>query len=163
MKKIIATLSIVVTTAIASLSNAQWPSSDSYRSDQSGHYSYYQGHYTSNLNSQCKANEPTRESHLSAINAVRARYGLAALVSDPRLEEGARYQANYCARVGRLQHASGVAEILAQNRQGLETAISQWLNSPGHRALLLNGSFRYAGVAVVRDHYGRFWCAVQFR
>lgn len=100
---------------------------------------------------------------LSAINSIRTRYGLHSLVLDSQLESGSYKQANYCSRIGRLQHASGVAEILAQNHQGLETAINQWLNSPGHRSLLLSGSFRYAGVAVVRDHYGRVWCAVQFR
>ena len=100
---------------------------------------------------------------ITAINSVRARYGLGALISDARLESGSYYQASFCSRLGRLQHASGVAEILAQNNQGIETAINQWLNSPGHRALLLSGSFRYAGVAVVRDNYGRVWCAVQFR
>ena len=100
---------------------------------------------------------------IASINAVRARYGLRALATDAYLESGAYTQASFCSQIGRLQHASGVAEILAQNNQGLETAISQWLNSPGHRALLLSGSFRYAGVAVVRDRYGRVWCAVQFK
>ena len=96
---------------------------------------------------------------LDRVNATRARYGLAALqVADL----GAQRQAAYCAATGTLTHGSGVAEILAQNGQGFETAIQQWLNSPGHRALLLNGSYRYADVGVVRSG-GRVWCAVRFR
>ena len=96
---------------------------------------------------------------LDRVNATRARYGLAALqVADL----GAQRQAAYCASTGTLTHGSGVAEILAQNGQGFETAIQQWLNSPGHRALLLNGSYRYADVGVVRSG-GRVWCAVRFR
>lgn len=100
---------------------------------------------------------------LDSANAVRARYRLPALTLDTNLESGSLYQAQYCASVGGLVHGSGVAEILAQNSQGLETALNQWLNSPAHRALLLNGSFRYAGVAVYHDGYGRVWCAMRFR
>lgn len=96
---------------------------------------------------------------LDRVNQTRARYGLAALqIADL----GAQRQAAYCASTGTLTHGSGVAEILAQNGQGFETAIQQWLNSPGHRALLLNGSYRYADVGVVRSG-GRVWCAVRFR
>ena len=98
---------------------------------------------------------------LDSVNAVRARYRLPALTLDASLESGARYQSQICAGSGCLIHGSG-AEILAQNSQGLETALNQWLNSPAHRALLL-GSYRYAGVAVYRDSYGRAWCAVKFR
>lgn len=100
---------------------------------------------------------------LDSANAVRARYRLPALALDVNLETGSQYQAQYCASVGGLVHGAGVAEILAQNSQGLETALNQWLNSPAHRALLLNGSYRYAGVAVHRDAYGRVWCAMRFR
>ena len=100
---------------------------------------------------------------LDSVNATRARYGLAALRLDASLEKGAQYQAGVCSASGTLQHGSGVAEILAQNTQGIEVALTQWLNSPSHRALLLNGSFRYAGVGVVRDAHGRAWCAVRFR
>lgn len=98
---------------------------------------------------------------LDSVNAVRARYRLPALTLDASLESGARYQSQICAGSGCLIHGS-CAEILAQNTQGLETALNQWLNSPAHRALLL-GSYRYAGVAVYRDSYGRAWCAVKFR
>lgn len=100
---------------------------------------------------------------LDSANRTRARYGLPALSYDPTLEAGARYQAQHCARVGFLQHGYGAAEILAQNDQGIETAVNQWLTSERHRALLLSGKYRYAGVAVVRDSQGRAWCAMRFR
>lgn len=98
---------------------------------------------------------------LDRVNATRARYGLPALQYDASLEAGARSQAAYCSQVGTLVHGSG-AEILAQNNQGVDMAINQWLASPGHRSLLLGG-YRYAGVSVVRDRYGRSWCAMRFR
>ena len=87
---------------------------------------------------------------------------MSALAYDSKLTGGAQYQAGFCAYRGALVHGSG-AEILAQNNQGIETALNQWLNSPAHRALLLNPSYRFGGVAVHRDGSGRVWCAMRFR
>jgi uncharacterized protein YkwD len=99
---------------------------------------------------------------LASANATRARYGLPALQYDESL--AANVGASYCARVGQVCHAPGCGyEIVAMNGQGIETAVSQWLSSPPHRALLLNGRFRYADVSVVRDRNGRCWCAMRFK
>lgn len=100
---------------------------------------------------------------LDRANALRAQYGLSALSYDATLTAGSQYQASFCASRGALIHGTGVAEILAQNSQGLETALNQWLNSPAHRALLLSPNFRFGGVAVHRDSTGRVWCAMRFR
>ena len=98
---------------------------------------------------------------LSRLNAVRARYGLAALKLDATLEAGAQRQASYCSQTGALIHG-GAAEILAQNGSGFDVALDQWLASPAHRALLL-GRYTSAGVGVRVDSRGRAWCAVRFR
>lgn len=95
------------------------------------------------------------------LNATRTRLGYSRFEFDATLERGASYQASICRSYGRLIHAGGVAEILAQS-SSLDGAIQQWLASPPHRALLLSG-YRRAGVGVVRDAYGRSWYAVQFR
>ena len=100
---------------------------------------------------------------LTSVNAVRRRYGLAALRMNAALQKGAARQAAFCSRSGALIHASGVAEILAQNGAGIDAALNQWLASPAHKAILLNGAFSSAGVAVVVDSSGRSWCCVQFR
>lgn len=100
---------------------------------------------------------------IEILNQTRAAYGLAALTNDATLETGAFRQARICAYSGRLTHGAGVAEILAVNAAGLRAAVGQWLASPAHRALLLNGGYRYAGVAVYKDGSGRAWCAVRFR
>ena len=100
---------------------------------------------------------------LDRANALRAQYGLSALSYDATLTAGSQYQASFCASRGALIHGTGVAEVLAQNSQGLETALNQWLNSPAHRALLLSPNFRFGGVAVHRDSTGRVWCAMRFR
>lgn len=98
---------------------------------------------------------------LTRLNAVRARYGLAALKFDATLEAGAQRQAAYCSQTGALIHGNA-AEILAQNGSGFDVALDQWLASPAHRALLL-GRYMSAGVGVRVDSYGRAWCAVRFR
>lgn len=104
-----------------------------------------------------------RKTLLEIVNATRARFGRAPLVFDATLERGAIAQATFCSRIGGLRHASGVAEILAQNTTDFSGAIAQWLNSPAHLSILLSSSYRRVGIGVVRDQYGRAWHAVQFR
>lgn len=99
---------------------------------------------------------------LDALNATRARYGLRALAYDATLTGGSQYQASYCASRGALIHGSG-AEVLAYNNEGVETALRQWLNSPAHRALLLNPSFTRGGIAIHRTSSGRVYVAARFR
>lgn len=101
-------------------------------------------------------------SWLAAVNATRARYGRHALRGDATLDAGSENAANYCASIGGLDHTGG-NEILAYNWSGIDDAIVSWLNSPAHRAYLLSPSFTAAGVSVVRDRYGRVWCAMRFR
>lgn len=105
----------------------------------------------------------TRRTLLDRLNAARERFGLPSLVLDQSLESGASIQASICSRSGRLVHAYGVAEILAQNSSDFDGAVNQWLNSPAHRSLLLSAGFRRCGIGLVRDGYGRSWYAVQFR
>lgn len=101
---------------------------------------------------------------LAAANALRARYGLAPLQADVGLDAACKGQVGICARRGALIHGAGAPEILAQNTSGFEFAVSQWAASrSGHAELLLNPSFRFAGVAMERDAYGRYWCAMRFR
>ena len=115
------------------------------------------------LEAKKNADAPLATTFLLAANRIRARYGLPELTSDATLDAGCASQANYCASVGALIHGAGVAEILAMNSSGFDSALNQWLASPAHRAILLSGQYRVAGVAVVRDRNGRVWCAMRFR
>lgn len=101
-------------------------------------------------------------SWLAAVNRTRAAYGLAALRGDAALDAGCAQATSHCATVGGLDHTAG-NEILAYNQSGIDAAIVSWLNSPAHRAYLLSPSFTAAGISVVRDRYGRVWCAMRFR
>lgn len=99
---------------------------------------------------------------LAAVNRTRASYGLAPLEGDATLDAGCAEATGHCASVGWLDHTAG-NEILAYNYSGIDAAIQTWLRSPAHRAYLLSGNFKAAGVSVVRDGYGRVWCAMRFR
>jgi len=105
----------------------------------------------------------SREKLVAALNRVRTRYGRWALTFDEDLGRRAQYQAGFCSRCGYLQHASGVAEILAQNSSDFDGAIRQWLASGPHLAILTSTNFSRCGIGVVRDRYGRTWYSVQFR
>lgn len=98
---------------------------------------------------------------LEIVNDCRARFGLKSLRPDRRLFDGANVQTRRDASRGFLLH-EGSPEILAQNYAGFEEAIKQWLASPSHRALLLNGAFTRCGASFYKDQYGRVWCAVRF-
>ena len=107
---------------------------------------------------------------LAKINALRARYGLRALVLDASLQRGAEAHCAAQARAGRVYHAAGSGwEICAVNGgAGIDAALAQWVASSGgygrygHREILLNASFTRVGVATVRTADGRNYCTCRF-
>lgn len=107
---------------------------------------------------------------LAKINAIRARYGLRALVLDATLQSGAEAHCAAQARAGRVYHVAGSGwEICAVNAgAGIDGALTQWLASSGgfgrygHREILLNASFTRVGVATVRTADGRNYCTCRF-
>ena len=99
---------------------------------------------------------------LAAVNRTRAQYNLPPLRGDATLDARCKQATSHCASVGYLDHTGG-NEILAYNQSGIDAAIVSWLNSPAHKAYLLSPSFTTAGISVVRDKYGRVWCAMRFR
>ncbi len=97
---------------------------------------------------------------LKDTNAERARYGLPALTLDPSLEATARRHAAWMTNSHNLQHSSiGVAENIAWGQHSAEEAMSSWMSSSGHRANILNGSYRRIGVAAYTATDGScYWC-----
>jgi uncharacterized protein YkwD len=96
-------------------------------------------------------------------NAQRARYGLPALEVDVDLMKGARKHAIWMARNRLLQHGHGVAENIAMGYPTADSAMSGWMSSSGHRANILNRSYRRIGVAAYQSAGGTiYWCQ-QFR
>ncbi len=96
-------------------------------------------------------------------NAQRARYGLPALVVDESLMKSARRHTIWMARSRSLQHSNGVAENIAMGYANTAAALTGWMSSSGHRANILNRSYRRIGVAAYQSNGGTiYWCQ-QFR
>jgi uncharacterized protein YkwD len=115
---------------------------------------------------------------LAAANRARAAAGLSALQDEPRLDRAAQGWAEFCARAGTLSHfgpagttdadpwtrlrAAGFPatydsanENAAAWQTTYQQVINDWLDSPGHRANLLNPKWNYAGGGAATAADGR--------
>ena len=102
---------------------------------------------------------------IQKVNSYRAQHGLGALRSSSSLNRSAsRYarhmmKAHYFGHAGRIQASRRfrtVGEILEMHRgYGARTssALKAWGNSPGHRAIILDGRFKYVGAGVFHGKY----------
>ena len=97
---------------------------------------------------------------IDQTNAERAKHGLPALVMDSSLMRSARAHTTWMTRANTLQHTSApVAENIAMGQRTTREAIRSWMNSPGHRANILNRSYRRIGVAAYTAPNGTaYWC-----
>jgi uncharacterized protein YkwD len=103
---------------------------------------------------------PVEEQVVTRTNAERRRHGLPALRVDGRLMGSARRHTAWMTRSRSLTHTSaGVAENIAMGQSSSGEALSSWMSSSGHRANILNASYRRIGVAAYSTPEGRiFWC-----
>jgi uncharacterized protein YkwD len=103
---------------------------------------------------------PVEKAIVDGTNAQRARYGLPPLTLDPALERTARTHAAWMTNSHSLQHSSiGVAENIAWGQRTADQAMADWMNSSGHRANILNPSYRRIGVAAYTASDGScYWC-----
>ena len=113
---------------------------------------------------------------LCELNRERAHYGLRKLTLNEKLSRASRHHAHDMARrnyfshdtlgggtfVDRIRregylkgaHAWTVGENLAWGSHGYSRPSSimrMWMNSPGHRANILNGSFKEIGIGLAYD------------
>lgn len=102
---------------------------------------------------------------LDRVNSVRAHHGLKPLRLASSLSQSAnRYSRTMMSR-GYFGHGSRInasrrfrslgeiLEIHRGKRIGIGRALRQWMNSPGHRSMILSSHFRFAGAGFTR---GRF-------
>ena len=102
---------------------------------------------------------------LNAVNWVRAQNGLQPVHYSRTLAHSAHSYSRRLMTTGTFGHDSRIhasrrfhtlGEIL-EWRRGLRPAVGatlrDWMNSPPHRAVILNGAFKYAGAGFTR---GRF-------
>ena len=104
--------------------------------------------------------QPIETQLLAETNAARARAGLRPVQVDMNLLHSARRHASWMARNRRMQHAGlPVAENVAMGQRSANQVVRTWLNSPGHRANLLNPRYTRIGVAAYQGGGGTiFWC-----
>ncbi|MCA9212766.1 MAG: hypothetical protein KDB27_06870 [Planctomycetales bacterium] len=97
---------------------------------------------------------------IAKTNAERKRNGLAALTCDTSLLKSARRHCNWMARSRSMQHTSAVvAENIAMGQSSSTEVVRDWMNSPGHRANILNRAHTRIGVAAYRARNGQvYWC-----
>jgi uncharacterized protein YkwD len=122
------------------------------------------------------ANEIVRQTNIHRVNA-----GLRELIVSPKLMEAARLHAQQMAQYRRMEHTineapyptllsrlqavsylySNAAENVAWNNQSAQSAVNGWMNSPGHRANILNPALTEMGAAMARGSNGEpYWIQV---
>jgi uncharacterized protein YkwD len=116
-----------------------------------------------------------RHATLCLINRVRTEHGLRRLRANRRLRKGAMGHARDMVQRHYFAHTSLRARLATTGYATSRTAwtagealawgtgsrasprqiVQAWMNSPGHRQILLTGRFRDAGVGVARGAPGR--------
>jgi uncharacterized protein YkwD len=122
--------------------------------------------------------DPTNNGVLQAMNSDRATNGLGPLQWSPKLANTAGSWAANEAAVNSMYHQDLTALLYSDTYAGWYTlgenlivgpgsmSVAQmetaWMNSPAHRANILNGNFNAAGIGYVRGGDGRIWMVVDF-
>jgi uncharacterized protein YkwD len=103
---------------------------------------------------------------ISQLNEIRAANGLPALRASSSLHRSSTRYARRMIRSDYFGHSSRIAASSAFGRLGetLELhsgwradpvrAIGGWMNSPGHRSVLLSRAYRWVGMGVARGRLG---------
>ena len=107
------------------------------------------------------------------VNLKRAEHGLKPLTQDWQLSRVARYKSQDMKDLGYFSHTSptygspfdmmknfgisyrSAGENIAKGYTTPEAVVNAWMNSPGHRANILNSSYTYIGVGYVSS--GNYW------
>jgi len=115
------------------------------------------------------------------INAERRRRGLRPLVFNAQLDQMARIQATNMAYFQKMAHVipqaqlpaladrahsvqypfAEIAENIALGYPSAEAVVQGWMNSPGHRANILNPGVVETGISIARSAAGGlYYCQV---
>lgn len=136
-----------------------------------------------NQGSSSSVNTPSKENGMNTneqevfnlINKQRTDNGLPALNNDPEVQRVARIKAQDMVNNNYFSHTSptygspfdmlksfkisykAAGENIAGNSNN-QNAVNAWMNSPGHRANILNSSYNYTGIGVVEgSKYGKIY------
>lgn len=113
---------------------------------------------------------------LTLVNAERAKAGCGALATSSALQRAAQGHSADMAANDYFSHTSqdgrtfadriraagytggAIAENIAAGQATATAVMTSWMNSPGHRANILNCAYRYLGVGYAKGGtYGTYW------
>ncbi|MFD8734238.1 sigma-70 family RNA polymerase sigma factor [Streptomyces sp. NPDC059618] len=112
---------------------------------------------------------------VALVNKERAAAGCGPVTEDPQLENAAQAHSDDMAALNFFEHTnpdgadpgqritaagyhwSTYGENIAMGQQTPQAVMDSWMNSPGHRANILNCSFKNIGVGVHRGTGGPWW------
>lgn len=102
---------------------------------------------------------PTFTAMVQAVNQERAKARKAPVQPVPGLMKASTLHAQQMARSGNLRHSRyRVAEIIAAGQRNVPNVVRSWMNSRGHRVVIL-GNYKYVGAAGYMMKGGtRYWC-----
>ena len=110
---------------------------------------------------------------IQLCNIQRAKYGLPALSQDSKLMQLCKMKSQDMAYRNYFSHNSPVygsafnmmktygvkfvaaGENIAEGQKTPDAVVASWMNSPGHRANILNKVYKEIGVGIATDRYGR--------
>ena len=106
------------------------------------------------------------------VNAQRTARGLRPLIVSPCATRYAAPWTTHMAATNTLAHQSlaplmrcparMAGENIAYGNVSADQMMAMWMNSPGHRANILNPGFTRIGVGAVRTTSGRWWATQDF-
>lgn len=117
----------------------------------------------------------TESAVLSLVNKERAAAGCGALTTNAKLSAAARAYSDTMARSGVMSHTgpdgstmtsrveaagygwSRLGENIARGQSDAAAVMKAWMNSPGHKANILNCGFREIGIGFHKGDGGPWW------
>ncbi len=106
---------------------------------------------------------PVERQVIDRVNDERFRRGLWPLKIDTELMQSARGHAVWMTRNHQLQHTSRpVGENIAMGQRTTREAVRDWMDSPGHRANILNRRYLRVGAAAYLTEEGTIYWCMQF-
>lgn len=123
----------------------------------------------------------TQQTIINLVNQARQQNGLRALTLNTKLLQAAQIHANDMASMNTMAHDlpgaalpglidraryvgyqySSMGENIAYNFPDATSVMAAWMNSPGHRANILDPSFKEIGVGIAFDSQGSpYYCQV---
>lgn len=113
------------------------------------------------------------EEIFALVNEARVSSGLSPLVRADPLDALALEHSQDMAKAGILSHdgfdaradtierslgSSNVGENVAMGYESAEAFVDGWLNSPGHRANIMNPSYRRTGIGYCKSYATQIFC-----